>query len=55
LGNGYKLAAAIIAGVVLETTLRDLCTRAGIGHGKLDKMNADLSKMGIYNNFNKKE
>lgn len=48
LSNGYKLAAAVIAGVVLETSLRDLCNREGIPIGKLDKMNADLSKAGIY-------
>jgi hypothetical protein len=27
----------------------ELCTRQGIPHGKLDKMNADLCKAGIYN------
>lgn len=46
---GYKPAAAIIAGVVLETSLRELCDRAGLGHAKLDKMNADLAKAGTYN------
>ncbi len=49
LSNGYKLAAAVIAGVVLETALRDLCNRESIATGKLDKMNADLAKAGIYN------
>jgi hypothetical protein len=54
LDNGYKLAAAVIAGVVLETTLRDLCSREGIPHGKLDKMNADLTKAGLYNKLQQK-
>jgi len=54
LSSGYKSAAAVIAGVVLETTLRDLCTREGISHGKLDKMNSDLAKAGIYNKLQQK-
>lgn len=54
LDNNYKIAAAVIAGVVLETTLRDLCTREGIPHSKLDKMNSDLAKAGIYNKLQQK-
>ncbi len=54
LSSGYKLAAAIIAGVILETTLRDLCTQEGIAHSKLDKMNSDLAKIGIYNKLQQK-
>ncbi|MDT3281872.1 hypothetical protein [Shewanella scandinavica] len=46
---GYKSAAAIVAGVVLENSLRELCDRSDIQHAKLDKMNADLAKIGIYN------
>ena len=46
---GYKTPAAIVAGVVLETSLRELCDRAGVEHAKLDKMNTDLAKAGIYN------
>lgn len=49
LSAGYFPAAAVIAGVVLETTLRQLCTNHGIPFGKLDKMNADLAKAGQYN------
>ncbi|MEI8632816.1 hypothetical protein P4S72_14000 [Vibrio sp. PP-XX7] len=48
LNTGYFAAAAVIGGVVLETTLRELCDREHIPHGKLDKMNADLAKAGIY-------
>jgi hypothetical protein len=47
--SGYKTAAAVVAGVVLETTLRTLCGDRGIPVGKLDKMNADLAKDGLYN------
>jgi hypothetical protein len=46
---GYKDPACVIAGVVLETTLKELCSRHGIPHAKLDKMNADLTKAGFYN------
>ncbi|TNJ39788.1 DUF4145 domain-containing protein [Chlorobaculum thiosulfatiphilum] len=54
LSNGYKLAAAVIAGVVLETSLRDLCNKESLPIGKLDKMNADLAKAGIYNKLQQK-
>jgi hypothetical protein len=53
--NGYYTAAAVIAGVVLETALRELCDRKGIPHGKLDKMNADLAKADVYNKLNQKK
>jgi hypothetical protein len=48
LGKKYKAPAAVIAGTVLETGLRELCDRNNVPHGKLDKMNADLAKKGIY-------
>jgi hypothetical protein len=51
---GYKLPAAIVAGVVLETSLRELCDQEGLPHGKLDKMNADLAKEGKYNKLQQK-
>jgi len=54
LSNGYKLASAVVTGVVLETALRDLCSREGLAHSKLDKMNADLAKAGIYNKLQQK-
>ncbi|WGK61866.1 DUF4145 domain-containing protein [Halopseudomonas sp. SMJS2] len=54
LDNGYKLSAAVIAGVVLETALRDLCDQENISHGKLDKMNADLARSGKYNKLQQK-
>lgn len=51
LSSGYASAAAVIAGVVLETTIRNLCSDHNIPLGKLDKMNADLTKQGIYNSL----
>ncbi|KLE01871.1 HEPN domain-containing protein [Aliarcobacter butzleri] len=54
LSNKYKLAAAVIAGVVLETALRSLCDKEKIPQGKLTKMNDDLTKAGVYNKFQQK-
>jgi hypothetical protein len=47
--GGYTAAAAVIAGVVLETTMRRMCDDAGIEAGSLNKMNADLTKASVYN------
>ncbi|WP_218190321.1 DUF4145 domain-containing protein [Pseudomonas sp. CC6-YY-74] len=55
LSSGYYVAAAVICGVVLETALRELCDQSGIAYGKLDKMNADLAKAGIYNKIVQKQ
>lgn len=49
LAAGYKDPACILARVALETTLKELSTRNGIAHGKVDRMNADLCKAGVYN------
>jgi len=49
LRSGYKDPACVVAGVALETTLKELCSRNGVSVAKLDKMNADLCKSGIYN------
>lgn len=46
---GYTTAAAVVAGVVLETSLRSLCEKVGNAVGKVEKMNTDLVKAGIYN------
>ncbi len=51
---GYASAAAVIAGVVLETTVRNLCTDHGLDHGRLDKMNAELAKASVYNSIQQK-
>ena len=55
LASGYKIAAAVVAGVVLETALKDLCNIGSIPLGKLDKMNADLAKAGTYNVLQQKK
>lgn len=52
--SGYTTAAAVVAGVVLETTLRTLCEVNSLSIGKLDKMNADLAKAGVYNSLKQK-
>lgn len=54
LNAGYKSPSAVVAGVVLETSLRELCDRHSIPHGKLDKMNADLAKEGVFNKLQHK-
>ncbi|ATA19973.1 uncharacterized protein DUF4145 [Gibbsiella quercinecans] len=54
LTSGYTTAAAVIAGTVLETSLRELCERSSIPKGKMDKMNADLAKHGVYNSIQQK-
>jgi len=53
--RGYATAAAVIAGVVLETALRDLCSISGIEHGSINKMNDDLARAGAYNANQKKQ
>lgn len=48
---GYIGPAAVVAGCVLEDGLRRLCQRAGLPlqpKPKLDQMNADLAKAGVY-------
>ena len=54
LDNGYKLAAAVISGVVLETSLRDLCDANSIPHANLNSMNAQLAKAGVYSKLQQK-
>ena len=51
LAAGYRIPAAVICGVVLETNLRGLCEKHSLAAGKLDKMNADLAKVGQYNSL----
>lgn len=54
LSKGYKIAAAVIAGVILETGVREICDRHSIPHAKLDKMNSDLAQKGVYNKLQQK-
>ncbi len=52
LAAGYSAPAAVVAGCVLEDGLRKLCYANGIvqpNAPKLDRMNADLAKAGVYN------
>jgi hypothetical protein len=55
LAYGYKDPACVLAGVSLEVALKDLCSRHGIAIAKLDKMNSDLAKAGIYNLVKQKQ
>lgn len=59
--QGYKDAAAVIAGSVLEQHLRELCTKNGIpvfdSNGKFKKadlLNADLAGQGVYSKLDQK-
>jgi HEPN domain len=50
--QGYYQPAAVLAGGVLEDSLRKLCVRSGIALAtkpKLDGMNAELAKKAVYN------
>lgn len=58
LSQGYFTASAVIAGSVLEDGLRKLCAKNGItlsAKPKLDTMNADLAKAGVYNLLKQKQ
>ena len=55
LRNGYKDPAAVLGRISLEISLKDLCARHGIPYSKLDQMNADLCKGGIYNMAKQKQ
>jgi len=49
--QGYYQAAGVLADAVLEDSLRKLCERNGISLDmtpKLDSMNAELAKKGVY-------
>jgi hypothetical protein len=49
LAVGYKDPACILGRVSLEVALKDLAAKYGVPEAKLDKMNADLCKAGVYN------
>lgn len=58
LNQGYFTAAAVVAGSVLEDSLRKLCAKNGIALSakpKLDTMNADLAKANVYNLLKQKQ
>jgi hypothetical protein len=58
--NGYKDAAAVLAGSTLEAHLRQLCTKHGVSttfngkSKKADTMNAELVKVGTYSKLDQK-
>jgi hypothetical protein len=51
----FVAPAAVVAGVVLETTVKGLCAESGVSLGKLGKMNEDLAKAGVYNKLVQKK
>lgn len=51
----YKDPACVLAGVALEVTLKEMCIRENVPHGKLDRMNVELCKAGIYNMAKQKQ
>jgi hypothetical protein len=58
LSGQYSGPAAVVAGCVLEDGLRKLCTRHGIALApkpKLDTMNAELAKTGVYSGLVQKQ
>jgi len=66
LNEGYKVPAAVVAGTVLESTLRELCASHGVvildnnqqdvtRTAKLDRMNSELTKANVYNGTRQKQ
>lgn len=57
LESGYKNAAAVIAGVVLETAIKELCLNNGIDieRKRLTQLSDDLAKAGVYNKLQQKQ
>jgi hypothetical protein len=49
LTSGYKDPACVLIGVSLEIAIKELATRYNVPISKLEKMNADLCKVGAYN------
>jgi hypothetical protein len=62
LNEGYKDAAAVIIGTVLEDSVRKLCQSKGISTTKqngtqltIDPMNAELAKAQVYSKLEQKQ
>lgn len=57
LDSGYKNPSAVIAGVVLETAIKELCLNNDIeiDKKKLTQLNDDLAKNGVYNKLQQKQ
>lgn len=56
LESGYKNPSAVIAGVVLETAIKELSLNHGIEleRKKLTHLNDELAKLGVYNKLQQK-
>lgn len=52
---GYKDPACILARVALDVTLKELSSKHGTPVGTLDRMNAELCKVGAYNMVKQKQ
>ncbi|MEO7643881.1 MAG: DUF4145 domain-containing protein [Burkholderiaceae bacterium] len=55
LRSGYKDPACVLAGVSLEVAVKDLAIRHNVPLGKLDRLNAELCKAGVYNTAKQKQ
>ena len=55
LNANFKDPASVLARVALETILKELSTKYKIAHSKVDRMNADLCKAGVYNMAKQKQ
>ncbi len=55
LDAGYKDPACVLCRVALEVALKELSQERGIPTGKLDRMNAELCKAGVYNMAKQKQ
>ncbi len=58
LGSGYFQAAAVLGGCVLEDALRKICQKKALSlpsKPKLDSMNSELAKAGVYNKLTQKK
>lgn len=49
LQSGYKDPACVLVGVSLEIAIKDLASRNQVASAKLDRMNVELCKAGLYN------
>ena len=49
LKSGYKDPACVLVGVALEAAIKHLATLNEVTLAKLDKMNADLARLNVYN------
>jgi len=51
----YKDPACVLARVALESALKDLAARHGVAEAKLEKMNTELCRVGVYNMAKQKQ